>query len=184
MAGSWSKLLPPRSLPWGPLLHFELPLTALSPLKSISGPQTCAFHTPPPPAYSRHPINTWGVFSCQTLEVGLHEGCSQEGNHEGPFRKQWVVRISSLWGSLWLGTAHVPGRFTPRSPLPPSGLLYLLGTLLGGLMGPTPFLRLSCPQQSLPRTPGSVAGGVPFREQTALKEETPGVGTVQPEREA
>lgn len=162
MARSWSKLLPPRSLPWGPLLHFELPLITLSPLKNISGPQACAFHTPPPPAYSRHPINTWGVFLCQTLEVGLHEGCSQEGNHEGPFRKQWVVRISSLWGPLWLGTAHVPGRFTPRSPLPPSVLLCLLETLLGASWAPPLSWGCLVPNKACLGPQGLWQEGCPF----------------------
>ena len=52
MAGSWSKLLPPRNFPWGPLLHFELPLIALSPLKRISGPQDCACLPHPTPRHT------------------------------------------------------------------------------------------------------------------------------------
>ena len=67
-------------------------------------------------------------------------------------------------------------------PPPPKWVALSTGDPTGGLMSPTPFLGLSCSQQSLPWTSGSVTGGVPFREQTALKEETPGAGTVEPER--
>ena len=72
----------------------------------------------------------------------------------------------------------------PTLPPPPKWVALSTGDPTGGPHGPHPFPGAVLSQQSLPWTPGSVAGGVPFREQTALKEETPGVGTVQPEREA
>ena len=53
----------------------------------------------------------------------------------------------------------------------------------GDPTGPIPFLGLTCPQQSLPWTSGSAAGALPFCELTALKEETPGDGTVGQEGE-